>query len=236
MKYILIQEKVMEKSEILKHYENEFLSSPVNISDEDLEVLIKSECQCDYCSVHITDMYDFPEIFDNEVMCEECYKEHNMSICPTCEDYYDTKDGDSGFILVTKELSKDQKIPMGIYKVLKRPFFYGNILSGFESFFNNSLQLVANINIDEYESATTTNYKDGDITSDFICPECVAKYTTFKDYLLKEGKPCILIQNKGFENGLIKEYTPEQLKKVRQLIIHQRINSRGLIQKSQIKQ
>lgn len=224
----------MTAEEIKKHYENGFSSSPIDVSDEEVQTLIENQCSCNYCGNNITDMYDFPEIFDNEVMCEECYKDNHMSYCPLCENSYDTKDGDSGHVLITKELAKDQGIKHGIYEVLKRPFFFGDILGGFHGFFDNTLKLVANIDIDEYEPTVRSHYTKGDINSGFICPECISKHTTFETLLTKERVPCILM--KKYENHyMFKDYSPERLHKTRQYMIHQRITARGLIQKSEVK-
>lgn len=219
------------RSKILKHYKEEFSSSPIEVSDEEIDFIIANKCICDKCGKSVFEMEDFPElsIEDNELLCEYCYDSEYRQPCPICENYFDTKDTTPDHIIINEELSRETGQPAGIYKIMKRPFFFGNILSGFDGFLTGNIKLVTRIDINKYkEIECGQSYCE--VYSDFICPDCVTKFTENKRYADIVGRPCIFFRR--FDDTLFKEYSPETLKKIRSKMIHERITCRGIIEKS----
>ena len=185
--------------------------------------------ECTYCG----DELDLEEIEspytddDNEIMCDDCYDENYRTFCPICENSYDTKDFVNDYIVITEELSKETEMIAGIYEIKKRPFFYGSILSGFDNFFDNSIELVTSININQYKKIDCGE-SCCKVTSDFICPDCVNNYVRKDNFLKSNGFPAILF--KRYEGKYFKDYSSEQLHLIRQNLIHKRINCRGIIE------
>ena len=218
------------RNKIIEHFKNNYDSSPHEITNEEIKFLIKNNCKRDCCGASIFDLDDFPEIDieGDELLCEDCYSEKYRETCPICEESYDTKDFVNDYFVLTEEGAKETKLQPGIYKIIERPYFYGNIVSGFDAFFPNSIELVVSIKINEYKRIRCG---DGccEVISDEICPDCADKYIRKKDFLLVDGLPCLLV--KRYENDLFKEYTPDRLHKERQKLIHERITCRGLIEK-----
>lgn len=222
------------KNKILEHYKSNFGSSPIGINGKEISFLIAHECTCDYCHESIFELDDHPNLLmdDDELMCEDCYDEHYRQTCPICEESYYTKDYEPDHFVITEEVASEiGKLP-GIYKALTKPFFYGNIVTGFDGFFDNAIQLVAPIRIN-----TLKKIDCGDdcceVGNDMICPECVEKYVRKDNYLKTDGIgiPCILL--KKYENdSLFSDYTKEQLHRHRQQLIHKRITCRGMIERA----
>jgi hypothetical protein len=219
------------KNKIIKHFKNNYNSSPHPITNEKIDFLIKNDCQCDNCGASIFELDDFPEILieDNELLCDDCYHEKYNDICPICEDYYDTKDYTSDYFVLTEYSAKELKMIPGIYKILERPFFYGDILSGFDAFFSNSIELAVPIKINELKKIECGDNCQ-EVTSDCLCPDCIAKYVRKKDYLHVDVRPCLLV--KKYEDEYLKKYTSEQLHVIRQNLIHKRITCRGIVEKA----
>ena len=109
-------------------------------------------------------------------MCEECNIEKNYTRCEICDSDFPNIDfpDEEEHIYIGMELSKETGYKMGIYKVLSKPFFYGSILTGFDAFFDNFLELIKSINISMYYEIKYGNSED---RSGIICPNCVEKFT-----------------------------------------------------------
>jgi hypothetical protein len=219
------------KTKIIKQYQSNFSSSPIEIDQIKIDFIIKNECQCSNCRTSIFEMNDFPNLLidDDELLCEDCYDDKYREICPICEDYYDIKDYTSDYFVLNEEIAKETGKNPGIYKILKRPFFYGNILTGFDAFFDDSIQLLVSIKINEYKKIECG---DGcyEVNTNTICPECVEKFVKKRNYLKTDSIPCILL--KKYEKDLFSKYTSEQLRQVRQKLIHQRITCKGIIERA----
>ena len=219
------------KNKIREHYKAKYCSSPVEISEDEIDFIIKQECQCSHCSEDIFDLDDFPKLLieDDEIMCEQCYSEKYRDTCSICEESYDTKDFTTDYIVISEEDSHETRKKPGIYKILSRPYFYGNILTGFEGIFDNSIELVVDIKINAFKKI---DCGDGcrEVYSGDICPECISNYVRKDTFIKSDSIPVLLIKNDE-NDSLFKEYTPEQLHKRRQWAIHKRITLRGLIQK-----
>lgn len=195
------------REKILQHYKENYSSSPIEISDDKIEVLISNDCECYHCSKSIFELYDFPEIEENTIYCEDCYREEFMATCPICEDYFvkattalDEK------IIVTKEASKELGLDKaGFYQVLKYPYTFGNILSGVGSLRNDSLELIRECDINSMLKKIDRNHDE--ITSGECCHECVDKYTgktkIINNYVDKEfGKKYTALQRKVIKLGM----------------------------------
>ncbi len=211
------------KTKIIEHYAKNYSSSPIEISEEEIQYLIYNDCECTDCGKSIFELYDFPEIDieQGEIYCEDCYNENYLEYCPLCENRYDIKEGKSDYFVVNKEGSKEANIPIGIYQILKRPYFYGDCVTGFDGMFNDSIKHVSKINLEEIMSIESC---------ECICPECVELYLKKENYfMLGTGVPSVLF--KKHRNDWFKDYTDENIHKTRQKVIHERIYLRGLIQK-----
>ena len=167
----------MEDNKIIEHYKSNFNSSPVEITKDEIDFVNKHNCKCDNCGKSIFNMDDFPELLIDEdgLMCENCYSEEYRETCPICEESYDTKDFTNNYFILDESSSKELKMKAGIYEIIKRPFIFGNILSGFESFFEDNIKLVLPININEFKKIDVGNMCC-EVYSDMICPECVEKF------------------------------------------------------------
>lgn len=224
------------ETKIKEHYKSNFNSSPVDVSEEEIQLLIDNDCKCSYCHESIFELDDFPEILmkDSEVMCEECYDEHYREICPICEESYDIKDFTSDYFVLNEEGARETKKKPGIYKILDRPFYFGNCVTGFDGFFDGSIQLVAPIRINDFKKIECGD-DCCEVGSETICPDCIEKFIRKSNYLKTDGRPCILL--KQYENSdLFKGYTKEQIHQMRQKLIHQRITCRGIIETANKKQ
>lgn len=217
------------KDKIIKHGLNNYSSSPYKFDDEQVELIIKHNCNCDYCGESIFDMYDFPEVLTgkDELLCENCYDEYYRDVCPVCEESYE-KEEFSEYFFITKETSKIAHKPVGMYRILAYPFFYGDCLSGFDAFFNDSIEKVSSIDINEaYSILHPRNNKD--ILMDCICSECAEKYTR-KDFFIKTDSLFIILI-KSQRHDFFAHYSDERIHQVRQDLIHRRITFREMLQK-----
>lgn len=82
------------KNKILEHYKSEYSSSPIEVDEEEIKLLIEHDCECDNCGESIFEMDDFPEINidEKEVLCENCYDQKYRDTCVICEEVYDLSD------------------------------------------------------------------------------------------------------------------------------------------------
>lgn len=224
------------KDRIIEHYKSNYNSSPHEITDEEIDFIINHDCECGRCGQSIFELDDFPELLmdenDDEIMCEECYDENYRDICPICENSYDVKDYVSDYIIINEELAKREKMKPGIYKILSRPFFFGNCVTGFDAFFPSSLELAVSIRINEFKKIDCGN-NCCEVGNDTICPDCIDKFIRKSGYLKTDSIPCILMK-KYEHDDLFKDYTPEQFHRVRHEVVHQRITCRGIIQKANL--
>ena len=196
---------------------------------------IETELNCYYCGDPL-EGEDLESPFmddDNEVMCYNCYSEHFEETCPICEEHYYTKDFCSDFFVLAEELAKEvNKIP-GIYHVKERPFFYGDVITGFDNFNDDAIELVLKIKINVYKKTDCGDYCQ-EVGTGLICPDCINKFVRDKSYIKSNSIPCILM--KKYENdSFYKDYSKEQLSLIRRKTIHERITCRGMVERGKIK-
>lgn len=201
------------------------------VSDEDISMLISHDCECDSCGHSIFDMDDFPEVNQKHdiVLCDECYNEEYLEICPICEDSYDTLDGDTDYFVINEEASKELKHTPGIYKILNRPFFYGDIVFGFDNFYPESIELITPIRINEYKQIKVgSGFQE--VTSGHICPYCINKFTKTSGWATLEAPYCILFDK--YRNSMFANYSDEEIHQRRQEMVNRRITLKGMMEKA----
>lgn len=165
---IIKRENKIMNNKIKKHYKEIYSSAPISISEKDIDFIIKHECKCCYCGESVFNLDDYPIIVkeEDELLCEDCYYEEYSSVCNLCENYYITRDFEANYFVLNKEFEDYHGIKRGIYKVLKRPFYFGSILSGFAALFSDSIEFTK-------DCENTDN-------NGFICDECENRVLKFK--------------------------------------------------------
>lgn len=126
---------------------------------------------CDRCGA---EFQDEPFRRDGECLCEECYLEEHTRVCPVCEEHFEPDESDGEHFFITKETSETARKPVGMYRVLKHPFFHGNCVEGFEGFFDGAVEQVNDLDIEAHLSKKYGGHVE--VSTDLICPECAAKY------------------------------------------------------------
>ena len=215
------------KTKIIEHIKTEFSSSPMLYNNDELEFIIKHDCECDSCGKSFFEMYDFPELLieEDSLLCEECYDEEYRQTCVVCEESYEIKDR-SDYFFITQKNTRDAGIPVGMYKALKYPIFYGDCVSGFDAFFNDNIEQVSKMDINKLLEIELG--RNEEISADLICPDCAEKYLCKDNFIRKESIPCVLMKKE--RNKLFKNYSDERLRRIRQDVINRRITFRGMLQ------
>lgn len=79
------------KDKIVNHAKTEYSSSPYEFDDEQIQLIIEHDCECDHCGKSIFELDDFPcvSIERKEVLCEDCYDEEYRTTCPICEESWE---------------------------------------------------------------------------------------------------------------------------------------------------
>lgn len=215
------------KEKIISHVQTEYSSSPHEFDEEQIQLIIEHDCECDHCGKSVFELDDFPDVFveRKEVLCKECCEEKYRTICPLCEDSYEN-DEMTNYFFITKATSKTVRKPYGLYEVLKKPFYYGDCVTGFDAFFDDAIRKVSDMDIDEVYSILNLR-SDNDILLDCICPRCAEKYLRKDNFIKSDGVPCILIERE--RHKLFANYSDEQIHRARQNVIHRRITFRGIL-------
>ena len=124
---------------------------------------------CTRCNEHLDEEEkESPRKTDEgDIICDECYHKIYEIICIRCENYADVHD--EKYILLQNPEGElrycgGEKVEPGYYKEIKRPIYLGNIISGFECFWEDSIEKVLDLIGDE-----STEYEDG---GEFICDMC----------------------------------------------------------------
>lgn len=217
------------KKKIIEHAKTAYSSSPHEFDEQQIDLIIKHGCNCDNCGKSVFEMWDFPEVLTDkdELLCEECYSDEYRTVCPLCEDSCEKEDM-TKYFFITKETSKTVHKPIGMYKILKYPFYYGDCVFGFDAFFDDAIKKVSDLNIEEaYYMHNPNNKKD--ILLDCICPDCAKRYTRTDFFIKTEPRYCILVKSE--RNGFFSDYSDVRIHKTRQEMIHRRITLRGMLQK-----
>lgn len=81
---------------------------------------------------------------DGDVICDRCYEELYRDDCSRCGEIVDKTDlpaGPDNLIIMMEETDSD--LPVGYYRVLRRPFFVDGMICGW--FLKDALQRVADL-------------------------------------------------------------------------------------------
>lgn len=182
------------RNKITEHSKSGYSSSPHQFTDTDIDIIIENNCQCYNCQKSIFEMWDFPEVLEEEreVLCEECYDEQYRDICPICEDYYEIKEvkGDttpfpkSPFFYYNpadkdedkSNYSENYQQPSGVYETVKYPVFVAACGGLGDTWIQwENVQLICTS--DEFLAPDSSeSYKEfftGDnIKAQFVCDSC----------------------------------------------------------------
>lgn len=219
------------KNKILNHYEKGFASSPVKVENSEIDFILKHDCSCTDCGTSIFELDDFPQLVEteDELLCEECYREKYMEYCNYCEDLCDLESFDKDYFILNEEAAKETNYIAGVYKVISRPFYFGNILTGFDSFFDNSIKLVFPIKINELKKIECGDMSQ-EVNSGEICNDCLQKLLRNNRYIKSVPSGSIFL--KDHQNWLIENVPHLNLKFSIHRQIHKNINMRGMLEKS----
>lgn len=194
----------MTEQKIKDHYRDNYSSSPIKVKLSEMRILLECKCECYNCGASIFEMEDFPEIVDEKVFCEDCYKREYLTTCIICEEYYNKpRTPKQTLLIITKETAADLGIKQaGFYQVKKYPFFLAATGFGVEHIFADSIKLLHPCNI----NSMFKKLKRHTINSGECCEECVNKYSgktkLVNNYVNKKyGSKLIKLQKEVISNG-----------------------------------
>ena len=218
------------RTKIKNHFKKKYDSSPCEVSKQEIDFIIERDCECDYCGTSIFELDDYPniDIEDGELLCEECYRDMYYEYCPVCEeskheDYF------SDHFFISKSISKEVRKPHGLYKIVKRPFYFGNCVTGFDDFFDDAIEKISDIEINSTLNALYQR-DDCEVLLDCVCSECFDKFTRSKNFLKATGNTEIIFFDK-YRDSYFAKYSDEYIRRSRQQLVHERINFRGILEK-----
>lgn len=135
------------EKEIRDYYLKEFNDNQPD--NNEMKIIISQKCACNNCGKSLFDMDDYPDFTnDDRMLCEHCYQDEYYDTCNICGDSYEKHETVEEHVFYLNEVTaKELGMKVGIYQVLSFPYLYGNIVTGFEGFFDNSIQLLKPINI-----------------------------------------------------------------------------------------
>ena len=149
--------------------------------------MTKKKLICVRCGDEITPGFEYGT--DERPLCEECYCDLT-DICHVCEEHYTPLDGediglnrtkeDEEYFFITKATAKVTRKPVGLYHVLKRPFFYGDCVTGFDDFIEGAIEQVSTLDIEDYLDRQYPCIQHT-VGTDILCPECAEKYKNIKE-------------------------------------------------------
>ena len=165
---------------------------------------VLGSCACSYCSDQLDeDEIENPYVDDcDEIMCDDCYKEHYMETCPICEEWYEKPTNpEETFFVVSKEASEECEVEAGFYQVTDFPYWLGATGFGFEMLFKNAIKLIRACDINSMLQKLHRGSEK--IGADECCSECVKKYTEKKYRYTQWCDPKCRIHRNIFERGVI---------------------------------
>lgn len=218
------------RQKIIDHAKSRYLSSPHEFTDEELDVIIANGCECYHCGKSIFDLNDFPEVKDGEIICEDCYSIEYRTTCPVCEEEYE-KDAETDYFFITKRTTRDARLPVGLYKAVERPFFYGDCIIGFDGFYEGAVEQVNDLDIDEfYDVKLNHRQKCMEIETELICPDCAKLFTQYEN--LMTALPHYLILHPKYDAETRAKYDTCTLHRLRQRQVNINITLRGMLERA----
>lgn len=161
------------KEKIKLWYAEKYSSSPLEITDEEIEFIIEKECNCDQCGESMFEIWDAPNIDmeKDEFLCERCFGEEYETSCPYCENTVMNDDISENYFVINQAGAEETGEKIGFYKILSHPF-YQNDFFGFDSMIEGAYEFVKPLD---------KNKRDNDCQScGNICQECVDKHIDSK--------------------------------------------------------
>lgn len=170
--------EILEK--IRAHYAKEYSSSPHDVDDDDIRIIIEQDCRCSQCAKSIFELYDFPSIQDGQVWCEDCDRNEHYTYCPICENDYENPTIEGGDYLVISKQAIDNygiNAKPGFYKVLRYPYYRACLVGGFESLFEDAIELIRECDINSMIHKLYPHAGEEKVSADSCCEDCMKKYT-----------------------------------------------------------
>lgn len=123
---------------------------------------------------------------EGEPICDDCHYEYFREVCPICEDSYDKPTTpEETFFVVSKEAGEEYNelsgITPGIYSVLEYPFFFGDIVTGFNGLYGDSIKLIKELDINSMLRKLCPGKMES-VNADMICPDCASKYSRSENF------------------------------------------------------
>lgn len=81
------------RNQIIEKFKSGFSSSPHDLSESQIDKIIKNDCNCDCCDKNLFEMDDFPVFRDDRFLCDECEIDKYYRACPWCENLIDIEFG-----------------------------------------------------------------------------------------------------------------------------------------------
>lgn len=165
-------------NQIREHALNNFASSPIEYTDEEVNKIINANCECLHCGKSIFNLYDFPNLDDDDydVLCEDCYDELYLETCECCEETYEPREESIKYFALTPNQISNFGLEMkaGIYKVKNNPFHYGDVVFGFSGIYEEDVELIRECNLDSMLTAIHNTKHELECAD--ICNSCAEKY------------------------------------------------------------
>jgi len=163
--------------EFLKDYEE---SNGFEFSESEKNYMVKQDYCCDTCGNSFKDYNDDFRVIDDEdrLICYDCYDQDFNTECGVCRQTFEKPTLEDHYIYINSKLAIESKLETGIYKVKSYPFYYGSILSGFDAFFNSSLELVKDLDIEKSKKLVESFFHREECSSGDICETCVNEWRT----------------------------------------------------------
>lgn len=154
-----------------------------------MSVIKMEKKECNYCGVKEGEFLNDELLEDPEVpedhICTDCYHERHEFTCEFCENWCFKEDGTENYkFVLTPDIAEETGLVPGVYSVKEFPFHYGNILSGFDGFYKDTIKLVRNMNVNAVKLACHGIHCQ-DVGTGRICYECFQFLTQPLNKVLK---------------------------------------------------
>ena len=216
------------RQKIIDHAKTKYCSSPIEFTEEELDTIIKCNCECSNCYESIFSLEDYPVVKDGEVYCEDCYNDLFTTTCPVCEERYNDEH-ESDYFFITKETRRGTGKPVGLYHVTDYPFFHGDCVTGFDDFFDDRIEQINDLDIDEFEPLWTQN-SQYHAKTDIICPDCAEKYRAYEN--LFSVLPLRTIYTKKYGESYRGRLGSKEFSRRKRLAINIDITLRGMLERA----
>lgn len=143
------------------------------------KIIAEHSCECDMCGVSIFELDDFPEVKKGEVLCEYCHRDKYMLTCPICEEYfYKANKPKDEIIIISREAIREYSLDIkpGFYQIKEWPYHYGNVVTGFEGLYPDTIALIKELDINSMLRKLFNGNKNT-VWANECCHDCMKKYT-----------------------------------------------------------